>query len=202
MGGQAPGVTQILAADPALAEEPLGQLVIPDPALVVLIGAAGAGKTTFARRHFAADEILSSDALRAIVSDDEADQSATRVAFAILHRELGRRLAARRLTVVDATNLAAFARQRLLGAARSADVPAVAVVLDLPDEVVIARNAGRVGRFVPESVVHRHLAALRGSMTAGTLAIDGFAAVHWIRSAEQLDALTVGVAGRQVRPKP
>jgi protein phosphatase len=192
-------VTEILAADPALAEEPLAQLVIPDPALVVLIGAAGTGKTTFARRHFAADAILSSDAFRAIVSGDEADQSATRVAFAILHRELGRRLAAGRLTVVDATNLAAFARRRLLGAARSANVPSLAVVLDLPDDVVVARNAGRAERSIPESVVRRHLAALHGSITAGSLAVAGFAAVHWIRSAEELDRVDVSVDGR-VRP--
>ncbi|HEY8987503.1 MAG TPA: AAA family ATPase, partial [Candidatus Limnocylindrales bacterium] len=73
------------------------------PWLVVLIGAAGAGKTTVARRLFAPDELLSSDELRAAVSGDAADQRATRPAFAILHRELGNRLAAGRLIVVDAT---------------------------------------------------------------------------------------------------
>jgi protein phosphatase len=181
--------------EPALRKRK-GRLDLPHPALVVLIGAAGAGKTTFARRHFSTDEILSSDAFREIVSGDEADQRATRVAFGILHRELDRRLAARRLTVVDATNLAAFARRRLLRAARSVDVPALAIVLDLPDEVVVARNAGRVGRSIAESVVRRHLGTLRGSVSPGSLAGEGFAAVHWIRSAEELDTVIVTVDGR------
>ena len=58
------------------------EIDIADPSLVVLIGAAGAGKSTFAARHFADDEVLSSDRYRRLVSGDEADQAATRAAFA------------------------------------------------------------------------------------------------------------------------
>ena len=85
------------------------EIVLPDPSLVVLIGAAGVGKSTFAARHFRADEILSSDRYRAIVSGDEADQAATRIAFRLLHRDVRARLAAGRLTVVDATSVEASA---------------------------------------------------------------------------------------------
>src|SRR5439155_15810703 len=75
---------------------------IPDPSLVLLVGASGSGKTTFARAHFRPTEILSSDAFRAMVADHERDQSATPAAFELLHLAVSHRLRRRRLTVVDA----------------------------------------------------------------------------------------------------
>ncbi len=127
---------------------------VPDPSLVLLVGAAGAGKTTFAARHFAPDEVLSSDAYRALVSGDEANQKVSRVAFSILHRDLERRLRAGQLTVVDATNVEPRNRRELIRRARTAGLPVVALVLDLHPAVVLARNAtrsapgGRGGRSV------------------------------------------------------
>lgn len=169
---------------------PVVVVEIPDPALVVLVGAAGAGKTTFAARHFAPDEVLSSDALREAISGDAADQRASGPAFGALHRALARRLRDGRLTVVDATNVTAPARRALLGRAARADIPAIAVVLDLPSPVVVARNAARPGRTVPENVVRRQLAELRGSLRDG-LDAEGFAAVVRLGSPEDLDAARV-----------
>lgn len=152
----------------------MSTLVLPDPSLVVLVGAAGSGKSTLAARLFAADEILSSDALRAAVSGNEADQAATGVAFRILHRTLQRRLGAGLLTVVDATNARAEDRRQLLTRARAARVPAIAIVLDLPPAHVQAQNAGRTERVVGPAVVDRHLAAIRRTLDDGRLASEGF----------------------------
>ena len=98
----------------------MAPLVIPDPSLMLLVGAAGSGKSTLAARLFAPDEIVSSDALRAVVSGDEADQRATAVAFRILHRTLARRLPTGLLTVVDATNALAAHRRPLIRLAQAA----------------------------------------------------------------------------------
>lgn len=57
---------------------------IPKLSLVVLVGPSGSGKSTFARRHFRPSEILSSDACRGMVSDDENDQTVTNQAFEVL----------------------------------------------------------------------------------------------------------------------
>jgi predicted kinase len=173
------------------------ELVIPDPSLVVLVAAAGAGKSTFAARHFQSAEILSSDAYRARISGNEADQRVTRAAFRQLHRDLERRLAERLLTVVDATNLERSARQALLLRAASAGVPAVAVVLDLPPDVVLARNARRPARVVDEGVVRRHLARLRES-TEGTVApFDGEGFRHVVVLRDPLDVDSVIVVRRR-----
>ena len=57
---------------------------VPELCLVVLVGVSGSGKSTFARRFFSETEIVSSDRCRALVSDDENDQSATVDAFALV----------------------------------------------------------------------------------------------------------------------
>jgi protein phosphatase len=166
-------------------------LAIPDPSLVVLVGPAGSGKSTFAARCFAPDEVLASDAMRGIVGRDESDQGATRSAFALLHRQLAARLRDRRLTVVDATNVEAHARRALLQRARAAGVPAVAIVLDLPPDLVVRRNEARAGRVVNQAVVRHHLARLRAAVDRGLLEREGFDIVYRIRAPAELDSLRI-----------
>ncbi|HEY7828486.1 MAG TPA: AAA family ATPase [Candidatus Limnocylindrales bacterium] len=136
-------------------------LQIPADALVVLVGASGSGKSTFAARWFPAEAILSSDRLRAELTGDPADQSANSLTFRILHAQLERRLAAGRLTVVDATNVTAAARRPLLGRAARFGRSAVLIVLDLPEAACLAHNAARPGRTVPPAAIRRQLASLQ-----------------------------------------
>lgn len=166
-------------------------LTIPDPSLVVLVGAAGAGKSSFAARHFPPDEILSSDRLRAAIAGDGRDQRATAAAFAALHRTVVRRAVDGRLTVVDATNVERRARRALLRRARAARVPPVAIILDLPSRLVLARNAGRTARVVDRDVVRHHLAVLRREIDRGAFDQEAWSLVVQIRESRQVDALTV-----------
>ncbi|MBV9828179.1 MAG: AAA family ATPase [Alphaproteobacteria bacterium] len=111
------------------------QLNIPDFALVVLIGASGSGQSSFAARHFRPTEVLSSDRCRGWVADDETDQSATPDAFEVLHFLAGKRLAGRRLTVVDLTLRSALAIRWIRDRAEAPpmDVGALAGGLNLPE---------------------------------------------------------------------
>jgi protein phosphatase len=174
-------------------------IVIPDPSVVVLVGAAGSGKSTLAARLFAAAEILSSDALRAAVTGDEGDQRATAVAFRILHRTLERRLAEGRLTVVDATNVVAASRHPLVRRASAVGMPVAAIVLDLPADAIHAQNRGR-GRVVDRNVVDRHVEALRRSMERDRLAVEGFDPIVVLRTPAEVAALAVERRPR-VRPR-
>jgi protein phosphatase len=182
--------------NPGQEEEPDVTLRIPGNALVVLIGPAGAGKTTLAARHFPAGAVLSSDAFRARIGSGESDQSVTGSAFAALHRALEARLAAGRLVVVDATNATRAARMALTRRAGTHGAPVIGILLDLPGETVLRRNAGRggagagEGRLVPEDVVHRHLAALAG-LDDARLRAEGFMVVRRFRTTGEVDSLQV-----------
>lgn len=162
-----------------------------EPCLVVLVGPAGSGKTTLASRFFDDREILSSDRYREMISGDEGDQSVSGPAFARLHRDLERRLSGSGTAVVDATNLRPGARRELLNRARVAKVPAVAIVLDMPPEVVRTRNDGRDGRIVDAAVVSRHLAELRSELDAKRIESEGFDAVYVIHDPAALEELVI-----------
>src|SRR5580704_4257476 len=120
------------------------KITLPELSVVVLIGASGSGKSTFARKHFKATEILSSDFYRGLVSDDENNQAATTDAFDVLHYIAAKRLAAGKLVVVDATNVQPEARKPLVALARRFHCLPVAIVLDLPERLCQDRNKDRV----------------------------------------------------------
>ena len=133
------------------------KITIPELALVVLIGPSGAGKSTFARSHFLPTEILSSDVCRALVSDDANNQAATKDAFEVLHLIATKRLAAGRLTVIDATNVQPTAREPLVELAREYHCALIAIVFNLPEQLCIERNRARPDRsFGPRVVQRQH----------------------------------------------
>jgi protein phosphatase len=160
-------------------------LRIPDLCLVVMVAAAGCGKSTFTRRHLRATEILSSDLFRAMLRDDEADQTATADAFEVLHLVARKRLRAGRLTVIDSTSVQASARKPLLDIARECHVPAVAIVLDLPEEVCQERNRARTERRVRPDAISLHLAQLRAGI--GGLRSEGFRRVFVLDSVDAVE---------------
>ena len=161
---------------------------VPEVGLVVLIGASGSGKSTFARSHFAETEVVSSDQCRALVGDDETDQSITAPAFALLHEIIDKRLQVGRLTVVDATNTKREDRKSLLELARKWDVLTTAIVFDLPIEVCFDRNQQRSDRSTPEHAIKRQHKAVRRSVKG--LRKERFNRVHVIDGVEKLESLT------------
>ncbi|MFE5797095.1 polynucleotide kinase-phosphatase [Streptomyces sp. NPDC056503] len=179
--------TTITAIAEAAGKRPLP---VTDLSLVVLVGATGSGKSSFARRHFKPTEVVSSDFCRGLVADDENDQSASKDAFEVLHYIVGKRLAAGRLTVVDATNVQREARRQLVALAREHDVLPIAIVLDLPESVCRERNALRADRAgMPDHVIPRHRRELHRGLKG--LEREGFRKIHVLRSVAEVEAAEV-----------
>lgn len=165
------------------------RLSIPELSLVVLIGPSSSGKSTFARKHFLRSEVLSSDYCRYLVSDDENNQSATKDAFELLHFIAAKRLAAAKLTVVDATSVQPEARKPLLALARQYHVIPVAVVLNIPERICIDRDRGRTDRNVGTDVIRNQYQDLRGSIQS--LQQEGFRHIYILDRIEDVNAVTI-----------
>jgi protein phosphatase len=165
------------------------QVKIPDFSLVVLVGATASGKSSFAAQHFLPTEIISSDHCRALVADDDNDQSATPEAFELVHAIAAKRLARRRLAVIDATNVRPEDRKHLVELARRYHALPTAIVFDLPEDVCMERNKARTNRNIPGRVVHDHVQRLRRSLRG--MEREGFRSLHILRSEQAVADATL-----------
>jgi len=164
-------------------------ITFPELSLVVLIGASGSGKSSFACKHFKATEVLSSDYCRGLVSDDENNQAATPDAFEVLHFIARKRLAAGKLTVVDATNVQSESRKPLVQLAREFHCLPVAIVLDMPEQLCQDRNRGRSDRNFGPHVIRQQTQQLRRSLRG--LEREGFRHVFILTSPEEVEAAAI-----------
>lgn len=162
---------------------------IPELALVVLVGVSGAGKSTFARKHFLPTEIISSDYCRGLVSDNENDQAATKDAFEVLRFIAAKRLKAGKLTVIDATNVQPEARKPLVELAREFHCLPVALVLDFSERLCQDRNRTRADRDFGDHVIRNQKSQLNRSLRG--LEREGFRHVHVFRDPADLEGLTI-----------
>lgn len=170
------------SADPSLID-------IPDFSLVVLIGATGSGKSTFASRWFQPTEVISSDHCRGLVSDDENDQSVSSDAFDLVRAIAEKRLKNRRLAVIDATNVRAADRKMWIEVARRWHALPVAIVIDPGLDVCVARNKARPNRNFSVHVPQRMIQEIRKGF--GGLQREGFRQVWRLSSVEAVDAVTI-----------
>jgi protein phosphatase len=163
------------------------RITIPDFCLVVLVGASGSGKSTFARRHFKSTEVVSSDGCRGMVEDDENSQEATADAFALLQFIAEMRLKRRKIAVIDATNVRQEDRAQLVRIAKKYHAFAIAIVLNPGEDICYRRNKARPDRQFGPHVVRNQMASLRRNIRR--LDKEGFRHVHELRSDDEIDAV-------------
>ena len=165
------------------------KITIPDFCLVLLIGSSGAGKSTFARKHFLATEVISSDLCRGLVDDDENSLEATNDAFALVHFIAETRLKRRKLTVIDATNVRLEDRAKLVAIGKRFHALCVAMVLNPGEDICHERNRMRQDRQFGPNVIRNQTANLRRNLRK--LDKEGFRYVHELRSVEAIDAVEI-----------
>ena len=169
---------------------------VPDPALVLLVGAAGSGKSTWAAARYRDVEVVSSDALRAVVGSGTADLDASEDAFRLLDQIVAGRARRGLTVVVDTLGLDPERRASWAALARESGLPLVAVVFDTPPALCRARNAAR-DRPVPAAVLGGQLRRMRD--IGAELEAEGWD-VHVVSASEPppspaASAPVAGVAG-------
>jgi protein phosphatase len=158
---------------------------IPEFALILLMGTSGAGKSSLARKHFRATEIISSDNCRAMVCDDENDQTVTADAFEVLHVIASKRLKRGKRTVIDATNLRFKARKPFFEIAKQYHCPVIAIVLDLPLKISLERNTTRTDRCLSENIITQQFIQLKESLIS--LEREGFKKIFIFNKTSELE---------------
>jgi alkanesulfonate monooxygenase SsuD/methylene tetrahydromethanopterin reductase-like flavin-dependent oxidoreductase (luciferase family)/predicted kinase len=138
-------------------------VAVPDPALVVLVGASGSGKSVWAAEHYRPDEVVSSDRLRALVGSGEHDLDASADAFALLDQIVAARLRRGLTAVVDTLGLDPARRRSYLALARSSGMPAAAVLVDTDPAECQRRNRAR-DRPVPAPALEGQLRRMRAAV--------------------------------------
>lgn len=165
------------------------KITIPELSLVVLIGASGAGKSSFAKKHFKATEVISSDFCRGLICDDENNQAVSKDAFAVVHYIAAKRLAAGKLTVIDATNVQKEDRKHLLKLAKEYHCLPVAIALNLPEQLCHDRNQHRPNRNFGVHVVRRQRESMRQSLKH--LKREGFRYSYILNSVEDIESVSI-----------
>ncbi|MGJ5676128.1 MAG: polynucleotide kinase-phosphatase [Nostochopsis sp.] len=165
------------------------KLSIPELSLVVLIGVSDAGKSVFARKFFQPFEILSSDFFRGLVSDDESNQFATKDAFDVIQYIAAKRLTARKLTVIDATNLQPEERKIFIQLARKYHFFPVAIALNLPEEICNQHNQERQQTQFNYNGVRRHGQFSQSSLRG--LEREGFRYVYTLNSIAEIESVEI-----------
>jgi protein phosphatase len=167
-------------------------IAVPADALVICCGPAGSGKSTFARRHFLPTQVVSSDACRAMVGDDEANQAISGRAFDLFHRIIEHRLALGRLTVADSTAISPRARGMLRRLARRHGRAAILVAFNSGLSTLLANNRKRA-RTVPTEVLR--LQRFRFREESPRFPEEGYATIYHL-DARALSSVRVRVKAR------
>ncbi|GAC1468541.1 MAG: hypothetical protein PVSMB5_13780 [Ktedonobacteraceae bacterium] len=171
---------------------------MPQRTLIVLCGAAGSGKSTFAHNFVAqhsdqgykATTIVASDYCRALICDDETNQQVNRDTFDLFHYIIDKRMLQNRLTIADSTALQAEARQKLLNLAHRHNYFTCLFVFNMALATCLLHDQQQSrGRIVGEQVITYHLSLLQHALRV--IPHEGWDQVHILNEQDASDPITI-----------
>lgn len=165
------------------------KITLPEYSLIVLIGASGSGKTTFARKHFGSNEILSVREFGEMVGQPDNQEQNDEDALEAMNFVVDKRMKNRVLTIIDAPHINQVDRKHLRQIAKKYHARLVAIALDLPEEVCLARNQQEPERSVPRSILRHQIENLNKNVHR--LQSEGFRYVYHLKSVEEIDAVEI-----------
>ena len=168
--------------------------------MVVLAGAAGSGKSTWAADHYRTAEIVSSDALRAVVGSGPADLDATTEAFDLLDQIVAARTRRGLTTVIDTLGLDPDRRRDYLGRPGPPGCRRAGGV-DTPAALCRRRNRDR-DRPVPAPVITEQLRRVRRLRPRSRRRPGTGVSSRWRMRPEPSKGATGGARLRQLRAQP
>jgi predicted kinase len=148
------------------------------PSIVVLCGPAACGKSNFAVNHFRPTQVISSDACRAMVCDDERDQRYHAQTFALLEFLVSQRLSINRLCVVDSTALAPGARKSLLKLGRNLGVRVELFMFDIPLAKCLEMDSKRERSVGPKVIEEHYQLFQEAQSSVGSEGFDQITDLH------------------------
>ena len=133
-------------------------MIVPAGALVLLVGPPAAGKSTLTAALVAAgevdaDDVLSTDTYREVLTGDALDLTSDRKVWVQVRQRLVQKMVAGRTTLVDATNLFPRRRARHIALAREHGRPVVAIRFEVAAAELLERNEQRQRELRPNVVV-------------------------------------------------
>lgn len=122
------------------------------PVMILMVGPAGSGKSTYVRENFPGYAVLNADSIRLDLTGDESNQERNPEVFSVMRRRLAKFLRSGQSAVVDNTNVKQPSRTELYEIAKAFDARIEAHVMQTDLAMCLRRNAGRT-RVVPDDVI-------------------------------------------------